>query len=126
LKSKLTAIRLKRRTSRYSEILPHERKSGHYSYYNEIHQRNYHYEKYFRWRVPFDVLIVRTTVLPTNRNKSKRYKRGFTDRQEHRRQTHYLSTAYIHGFKWALKKVTNSSTEMDADTTQSRNLARLY
>ena len=77
----------------------------------------------------FDVLIVDDNSPDGTANLVRELQKNYPDRLhlEVRKEKSGLGTAYIHGFKWCLKKGYNYIFEMDADFSHNPNdLERLY
>ena len=86
-------------------------------------------DKVFSLPVPFDILIVDDsspdgTALLVKEQMKKYPQRLYIEEREGKQG---LGTAYIHGFKWALKKGYDYIIEMDADFSHNPDdLPRLY
>jgi dolichol-phosphate mannosyltransferase len=97
--------------------------------YDEIENIEAIIRKVFSLAVPFDVLVVDDGSPDGTGAKVKELQNEFTGKLhiQERSGKLGLGTAYIHGFKWALKESYQFIYEMDADFSHNpRDLARLY
>jgi dolichol-phosphate mannosyltransferase len=97
--------------------------------YNEIENIESIVRAVFSLRKLFHVLIVDDNSPDKTADKVKQLQKEFPDKLflEQREKKSGLGTAYVHGFKWALKKNYEFIYEMDADFSHNPNdLERLY
>ncbi len=97
--------------------------------YNEIENIERIIRKVFSLEKSFDVLIIEDNSPDGTADKVKSLIPEFKDRLfiEERKGKLGLGTAYIHGFKWALKRGYHYIFEMDADFSHNPDdLIRLY
>jgi len=97
--------------------------------YNEKENIEKIIRKVFSLDKPFDILIVEDNSPDGTAGIVKKLIAEFPDRLfiEERKGKLGLGTAYIHGFKWALKKYYSYIFEMDADFSHNpEDLLRLY
>jgi dolichol-phosphate mannosyltransferase len=97
--------------------------------YNEIENIDRIIRNVIALRRNFNVLVVDDNSPDGTANKVKEIIKEFPDRVhlEVRQDKKGLGTAYIHGFKWALKHDFDYIFEMDADFSHNPNdLVRLY
>lgn len=96
--------------------------------YNEIENIEGIINAVFDLAVPFDVLIVDDNSPDGTAARVKELQRVYPDRLflENRTKKSGLGTAYVHGFKWALKHHYDFIFEMDADFSHNpTDLVRL-
>ncbi len=91
--------------------------------YNEIENIEKMIRKVFSLPVQFNVLIVDDGSPDGTAQKVKELQNEFTDKLflEERKGKLGLGTAYIHGFRWALKKEFDFIFEMDCDFSHNPN-----
>lgn len=97
--------------------------------YNEIENIEAILRAVFALPKAFDVLVVDDNSPDLTAAKVRSLQDEFSDRLflEVRKQKSGLGTAYIHGFKWCLKKSYQYIFEMDADFSHNpKDLERLY
>jgi dolichol-phosphate mannosyltransferase len=97
--------------------------------YNEIENIESIIRAVFLLQKPFDVLIVDDNSPDKTSDKVIELQKEFPNQLflEVRRKKAGLGTAYVHGFKWALKNKYDYIFEMDADFSHNPNdLERLY
>lgn len=97
--------------------------------YNEIENIEAIVRKVFSLAQPFDILIVDDGSPDGTALKVKQLQSEFNGQLHllERKGKQGLGTAYIHGFKWALKEGYRYMFEMDADFSHNPNdLVRLY
>ncbi len=97
--------------------------------YNEIENIEAILDAVLKLPKPFDVLVVDDNSPDQTANKVKDLQKQYANRLflEVRQQKSGLGTAYIHGFKWCLKRDYHYIFEMDADFSHNPNdLERLY
>lgn len=97
--------------------------------YNEIENIEAIVRKVFSLAQPFDILIVDDGSPDGTALKVKQLQSEFSGRLHllERKGKQGLGTAYIHGFKWALKEGYRYMFEMDADFSHNPvDLVRLY
>ncbi|MCM4155409.1 polyprenol monophosphomannose synthase [Gramella sp. AN32] len=97
--------------------------------YNEIENVERIIRNVFSQRRKFHILVVDDNSPDGTAERVRQLQAEFEDRLfiEERMGKQGLGTAYIHGFKWALKKNYDYIFEMDADFSHNPNdLARLY
>ncbi|MFN3378770.1 MAG: polyprenol monophosphomannose synthase [Runella zeae] len=97
--------------------------------YNEIENIEAIVRKVFSLAQPFDILIVDDGSPDGTALKVKQLQSEFSGQLHllERKGKQGLGTAYIHGFKWALKEGYRYMFEMDADFSHNPNdLVRLY
>ena len=97
--------------------------------YNEIENIELIIRAVFGLDVSFDVLIVDDNSPDQTGDKVKELQQEFKDKLhlEIRKEKSGLGTAYIHGFKWSLKRDYGYIFEMDADFSHNpKDLVRLY
>ena len=97
--------------------------------YNEIENIEAIIKAVFCQSTTIHILIVDDNSPDLTAKKVKELQHEFSDRLflEVRKEKSGLGTAYIHGFKWSLKKGYNYIFEMDADFSHDPNdLIRLY
>ncbi len=97
--------------------------------YNEIENIEAIIKAVFTQDKAFDVLIVDDNSPDFTGDKVKALQRDYPNRLflESRNKKAGLGTAYIHGFKWSLKKGYDYIFEMDADFSHNpKDLIRLY
>ncbi|WP_338761504.1 polyprenol monophosphomannose synthase [Bernardetia sp. ABR2-2B] len=97
--------------------------------YNEIENIEAIIRAVFSLKLPFHALIIDDGSPDGTALKVKELQKEFTDSLhiEERKGKLGLGTAYIHGFKWALKNEYQYIFEMDADFSHNpKDLIRLY
>ena len=97
--------------------------------YNEIENIERIVRNVFSQRASFDILVVDDNSPDQTSSKVEELQSEYKDRLflEVRTEKSGLGTAYIHGFKWALKRDYEFIFEMDADFSHNPNdLIRLY
>jgi len=97
--------------------------------YNEIENIEAIIKAVFTQDMAFDVLIVDDSSPDLTGDKVKALQEEYPNRLflESRKEKSGLGTAYIHGFKWCLKRNYNYIFEMDADFSHNpKDLERLY
>ncbi|HNS16555.1 MAG TPA: polyprenol monophosphomannose synthase [Bacteroidales bacterium] len=97
--------------------------------YNEIENIERIIRKVFSLAKPFDILIIEDNSPDGTADVVKKLMPGFKDRLfiEERKGKLGLGTAYLHGFKWALRNGYQYIFEMDADFSHNPDdLLRLY
>ncbi|MGJ5642652.1 polyprenol monophosphomannose synthase [Formosa sp. S-31] len=97
--------------------------------YNEIDNIEAIIRAVFSQTKPFDVLVVDDNSPDLTALKVKELQKEFPERLhlEVRKDKSGLGTAYIHGFKWSLKRAYQYIFEMDADFSHNpEDLVRLY
>ena len=97
--------------------------------YNEIENIERIIRNVFSQRASFDILVVDDNSPDQTSSKVEELQSEYKDRLflEVRTEKSGLGTAYIHGFKWALKRDYEFIFEMDADFSHNPNdLIRLY
>jgi len=97
--------------------------------YNEIENIESIVRAVFSLHHPFDILIVDDNSPDQTALKVNQLQEEFPDRLhlENRAKKAGLGTAYVHGFKWSLKKKYNYIFEMDADFSHNpADLVKLY
>ncbi|WP_340077304.1 polyprenol monophosphomannose synthase [Leptobacterium sp. I13] len=97
--------------------------------YNEIENIEGIIKAVFQSEKPFHVLVVDDSSPDGTANQVKKMQKEFPERLflEERKNKSGLGTAYIHGFKWALKQAYHYIFEMDADFSHNpQDLIRLY
>lgn len=97
--------------------------------YNEIENVGIIISAVFELKKSFDILIVDDNSPDGTAERVRELQLQFPDRLylEVRSEKSGLGTAYIHGFKWALKRQYDYIFEMDADFSHNpRDLIRLY
>ncbi|WP_459211585.1 polyprenol monophosphomannose synthase [Aquimarina rhabdastrellae] len=97
--------------------------------YNEIENIERIIHSVFSQDISFDILVVDDNSPDGTATKVKQLQEQYSDRLfiEERKGKQGLGTAYIHGFKWALRKSYQYIFEMDADFSHNPNdLPRLY
>lgn len=97
--------------------------------YNEIENIEAIIQAVFAQEKAFDVLIVDDNSPDLTGEKVKTLQKEHPNRLflESRKEKSGLGTAYIHGFKWCLKRDYNYIFEMDADFSHNpKDLERLY
>ncbi len=97
--------------------------------YNEIENIEAIIRAVFSLKKKFDILIVDDNSPDGTANAVKNLQQEFPNRLflEVRKEKSGLGTAYIHGFKWALKREYEYIIEMDADFSHNpKDLFRLY
>ena len=97
--------------------------------YNEIENIESIIRAVFSLHKPFDILIVDDNSPDHTSDKVLELQKEFNDKLflEIRQKKSGLGTAYVHGFKWALKKEYAFIFEMDADFSHNPNdLEKLY
>ena len=97
--------------------------------YNEIENIEAIIKAVFHQKKDFHVLVVDDNSPDGTATVVKKLVKNDTDRLflEERKKKNGLGTAYIHGFKWALKKRYEYIIEMDADFSHNpEDLIRLY
>ncbi len=97
--------------------------------YNEIENIELIIRKVFSLEKPFNILIIEDNSPDGTADVVKKLIPEFKDRLfiEERKGKLGLGTAYIHGFKWALKNGYDYVFEMDADFSHNpEDLLRLY
>jgi len=97
--------------------------------YNEIENIEAIILAVFSLEKAFDVLVVDDTSPDLTAEKVKELQEQFPGRLhlEIRKEKSGLGTAYIHGFKWSLKRAYRYIFEMDADFSHNpKDLLRLY
>ncbi len=97
--------------------------------YNEIENIEAILQEVLQQSQMFDVLVVDDNSPDGTSTKVKELQTKFPDRLflEQRKEKLGLGTAYIHGFKWALKKGYQYIFEMDSDFSHNpKDLPKLY
>ena len=97
--------------------------------YNEIENIERIIRNVFSQRASFDILVVDDNSPDQTASKVEELQPEYKDRLflEVRTEKSGLGTAYIHGFRWALKRDYEFIFEMDADFSHNPNdLIRLY
>jgi dolichol-phosphate mannosyltransferase len=97
--------------------------------YNEIENIEAILQEVLQQSQMFDVLVVDDNSPDGTSTKVKELQTKFSDRLflEQRKEKLGLGTAYIHGFKWALKKGYQYIFEMDSDFSHNpKDLPKLY
>jgi dolichol-phosphate mannosyltransferase len=97
--------------------------------YNEIENIESIIRAVFSLQKKFHILIVDDNSPDKTADKVIELQKEFTDKLfiEHRKKKSGLGTAYVHGFKWAIKHNYEYIFEMDADFSHNPNdLEKLY